>query len=71
MAHDEWKLRRKQNIRETAVQVAKEIRLNNAKGINENLDKQNEPVTVFPEEVVEDAAMIEEYIKTGQKVYKD
>ena len=71
MSHDEWIQRRKQNIRETAVQISKEIHLKNMEGINKNLDDEQEPATTFSEEVINDAAIIEKYIETGQKVYKD
>ena len=71
MSHDEWIQRRKQNIRETAVQISKEIHLKNMEGINKNLDDEQEPDTTFPEAVLNDADMIQKYIETGQKVYKD
>lgn len=71
MSHDEWTKRREQNIRETATQISKEIHLKNMKNLNKNLEDDQYPTTVFSEEVIEDAAIIEKYIKTGQKVYKD
>lgn len=75
MTNNEWIKRRKQNIRETAVQIAKEIRLSNMKSSNSNRDiEENEDEhvsTVFAEEVIESASMIEQYIEKGEKVYKD
>ena len=71
MTHDEWTQRRKQNIRETAVQISKEIHLKNIKNLNKNLEDDQEPTITLPEEVIKDAAIIEKYIETGQKVYKD
>ena len=71
MTHDEWIQRRKQNIRETATQISKEIHLKNTEGINKNLDDEQEPDTTSPEAVLNDADMIQKYIETGQKVYKN
>jgi len=71
MTHDEWKKRREQNIRETAVQISKEIHLQNAESVNENIEKEENVKTVFPEELIEDADIITQYIKNREKVYKD
>lgn len=75
MTNSEWVKRHEQNVRETSIQIAKEIHLDNMKSSNKNRDiEENEDEhvhTVFAEEIINSAAMIEEYIKEGEKVYKD
>jgi len=68
---DEWKKRRQQEIRETACKMAKTIHITNTKSHNKNLEDDQPPRTTFAEDVIEDASTIEQYIKNGQKVYKD
>jgi len=75
MTNNEWMKRHEQNIRETSIQIAKEISLDNMKSSNSSRNiEENEDEharEVFAEEVIESAAMIEQYIKKGEKVYKD
>lgn len=74
MTNNEWIKRHKQNIRETAVQIAKEIHLDNMNSYNSNHDldeEENHAQTVFTEDVIESASILEEYLETGGKVYKD
>jgi len=74
MVHDDWEEGKKQNIRKEAVDTARKIHLSNMKSFNKNMDLDEEdiePMTVFTEEVIESASMIEEYIEKGEAPGED
>jgi len=74
MSHDEWNKRHRQNIRETAFKLSKDLHISNMESANNNhdLDEENTHFqTVFVESVLEDAEKIKEFIKEGEHLYKD
>jgi len=71
--HNDFDEQRDQNIRQTALITARKIHVKNMVSMNKNRDLEDdaEAQQVFTEEVIESASMIEEFLKTGDKVYKD
>lgn len=77
--HNDWKDRRKQNIRQTAIEQSRKLHLDIMKQVNKNTQKErgdDDPKPEITEEdvyqpsaedIIEDADKIYDYIKEGEK----
>ena len=77
--HNDWEDRRKQNIRQTAIEQSRKLHLDIMKQVNKNTRKEQEEDEPKPEiteedvyqpsaeDIIEDADKIYEYIKEGKK----